>query len=252
MEAMMDDSVKKVATKKSTAKTARAQTSDKRSPIVFSNPFFVQEITICSTPAQGVFADGFERCDTALRSLSVVLPVVLKNESEITSVNGAIEHILDGAFRELREEQARVLKIAEDNGIEIGKLGYTNVVSLPAKISCGKAGQFLQMIREFDKLIESIHATWLVGFIPDDVKAELERKWRKKVMGVVFEIETINKRAFEAAQRNKVAPVVVDADSKSPDVAEPVKDKPRKKSKAVASSVETIPQPVPVELMAAA
>lgn len=249
----MDDSVKKVATKKSAARTARTQSSDKRSPIVFSNPFFVQEITISSTPAQNVFTDGFERCDSALRSLSVVLPVVLKNESEIMSVNGAIEHILNGAFRELREEQARVVKIAEDNGIEIGKLGYTNVVSLPAKISCGKAGQFLQMIREFDKLIETIHATWLVGFIPDDAKAELERKWRKKVMGVVFEIETINKRAFEAAQRNKVAPMVDDGDSKSPDGAEPVKDKPKKKGKAVASSVETIPpQPVPVELMAAA
>lgn len=224
---------KKVTPKKSAAKPKAA---DKRKPLVFSNPFFVQDVKVSSTPAQAVFSDGFERCDAALRSLSVVLPAVLKSESEIMAVNGAIEHILNGAFRELRNEQARITKIADDNGIEIGKLGYTNVVSFEAKISCGKAGQYLQFIRELDKLVESIHATWLIGFIADDAKAALERQWRRKAMSVVSEIETIAKRAFEAAQKNKSAAmadpadkgtdaaekIVAETDSTTPTVDEPV------------------------------
>ncbi len=205
---------KKAAPKKSAVKPKAA---DKRKPLIFSNPFFMQDVKVSSTPAQAVFSEGFERCDTALRSLSVVLPVVLKSESEIMSVNGAVEHILNGAFRELRNEQARITKIAEDNGIEIGKLGYTNVVSFQAKISCGKAGQYLQLIRELDKLVESIHATWLIGFIADDAKSALERQWRRKAMSVVIEIETIAKRAFEAAQKSKSAAVVVDPADKSTD-----------------------------------
>lgn len=198
----------------------------------FSNPYLSQEISINSSPAQAVFGDGFDRCDAALRSLSVVLPAVLKNDKEIMAVNGAIEHLLSNAFSELHTEQSRVQKIAEDNGLEIGKVNYTNVVAYQAKITCNKSGQFLQLIRDLDKLIESIHSTWLVGFINDEAKAALERQWRRKTLSVVAEIEAIAKRAFAAAQKLK------QSTDKLKDGTEPVGDstevpskKPRKSKK---------------------
>jgi hypothetical protein len=114
-----------------------------------------------------------------------------------------VEHILTKVFSDLRAEHARITKIADDNGLELEKLSYTRVVAYPAKITCNKAGQYLQLVRELDKLIETIHATWLVGFIADDAKAALERQWRRKVLSVVSEIEGITKRAFGAAQKSK-------------------------------------------------
>lgn len=198
----------------------------------FSNPYLNQEIRINSSPAQAVFADGFDRCDAALRSLSVVLPAVLRNEHEIAAVNGAVEHLLNNALSDLHTEQSRVQKIAEDNGLEIGKVNYTNVVAYQAKITCNKSGQYLQLIRDLDKLIESIHSTWLVGFINDEARAALERQWRRKILSVVAEIEAIAKRAFAAAQKLKLDT------GKLKDGAEPIGDseeaptrKPRKSKK---------------------
>jgi len=34
----------------------------------FSNPFLTQEVKIHSSPAQAVFENGYEKCDSALRS----------------------------------------------------------------------------------------------------------------------------------------------------------------------------------------
>lgn len=167
----------------------------------FSNPFLTQEVKIHSSPAQAVFENGYEKCDSALRSLSVVLPAVLKSENEVMTVNGAVDHLINNAFANLRNESARLKKIAEDNGIEIGRVNYTNVTAYQAKITCNKSGQYLQMIRELDRLMELVHSTWLAGFIADDAKGALERQWRRKTLGVSAEISAILARAFSAAQK---------------------------------------------------
>lgn len=169
----------------------------------FSNPFLTQEVKIHSSPAQAVFENGYEKCDSALRSLSVVLPAVLKSDNEVMTVNGAVDHLINNAFVNLRNESARLKKIAEDNGIEIGRVNYTNVTTYQAKITCNKSGQYLQMIRELDKLMELVHSTWLAGFIADDAKGALERQWRRKTLGVSAEITAILARAFSAAQKLK-------------------------------------------------
>lgn len=175
----------------------------KRKSDEFSNPFLTQEVKIHSSPAQAVFENGYEKCDSALRSLSVVLPAVLKSDNEVMAVNGAVDHLINNAFVNLRNESARLKKIAEDNGIEIGRVNYTNVTAYQAKITCNKSGQYLQMIRELDRLMELVHSTWLAGFIADDAKGALERQWRRKTLGVSAEITAILARAFSAAQRIK-------------------------------------------------
>ncbi|RFC33902.1 MAG: hypothetical protein DID90_2727554935 [Candidatus Nitrotoga sp. LAW] len=169
----------------------------------FSNPFLTQEVKIHSSPAQAVFENGYDKCDSALHSLSVVLPAVLKSDNEIMTVNGAVDHLINNAFANLRNESARLKKIAEDNGIEIGRVNYTNITTYQAKITCNKSGQYLQMIRELDRLMELVHSTWLAGFIADDAKGALERQWRRKTLGVSAEISAILARAFSAAQKLK-------------------------------------------------
>ncbi len=208
----------------------------------FSNPFLTQEVKIHSSPAQAVFENGFEKCDSALRSLSVVLPAVLKSDNEIMTVNGAVDHLINNAFVNLRNESARLKKIAEDNGIEIGRVNYTNITTYQAKITCNKSGQYLQMIRELDRLMELVHSTWLAGFIADDVKGALERQWRRKTLGVSAEITAILARAFSAAQKLKhdvqVEPVQAAADSPAVEVAEISKKKTRKTKTLTPDSTE--------------
>jgi len=208
----------------------------------FSNPFLTQDVKIHSSPAQAVFENGYEKCDSALRSLSVVLPAVLKSDNEIMTVNGAVDHLINNAFANLRNESARLKKIAEDNGIEIGRVNYTNVTTYQAKITCNKSGQYLQMIRELDRLMELVHSTWLAGFIADDAKGALERQWRRKTLGVSAEITAILARAFSAAQKLKhdVQAESGQAVTESPaiEVAETPKKKTRKTKTQTPDSTE--------------
>ncbi len=222
-----------------TVKVAPKRKSDE-----FSNPFLTQEVKIHSSPAQAVFENGYEKCDSALHSLSVVLPAVLKNDNEIMTVNGAVDHLINNAFANLRNESARLKKIAEDNGIEIGRVNYTNVTTYQAKITCNKSGQYLQMIRELDRLMELVHSTWIAGFIADDAKGALERQWRRKTLGVSAEISAILTRAFSAAQKLKQDAQVesdqAETDSPADEAVETPKKKSRKTKTRASDSAEAI------------
>lgn len=216
----------------------------------FSNPYLIQKIRINSTPAQLVFVNGFERCDTALRSLSVVLPALQKDALAIKAVNDAVAQLFATALQEIRVEQARVQKIAEDNGMGSDPLNYTNSAEYPARISGSKSGLYIQLVRELDKLIGQIHSLWLVGFMADDAMNAAERHWRRKTLSVAMEIEKMETRAFNAAFKQKNVIRIIDESAPAVDasiashndggdsdavtdtvVSEPVK-KPRKKQEA--------------------
>jgi hypothetical protein len=147
------------------------------------------------------------------------------------TVNGAVDHLINNAFANLRNESARLKKVAEDNGIEIGRVNYTNVTAYQAKITCNKSGQYLQMIRELDRLMELVHSTWLAGFIADDAKGALERQWRRKTLGVSAEITAILARAFSAAQRIKHDAQAESEQAATESPAEEVVETPRKKTR---------------------
>ncbi len=185
----------KVAGKK-TEKKADTQAAKRK--IEFSNPYIQKTVALNTTPAQLAFDTAFDECAVAMRNLSAVLPTIVKNQSDMMAVNGAVDHLINNALAELRKESAQLKKIADDNGIELGKLSYSNAVSVDAKLTCHRAGQYLQIITELDGLICLVHSAWFAGFIADDVKSSMERKWRRKAIGVAAEIKSITNRAFKA------------------------------------------------------
>ncbi|MHB1117840.1 hypothetical protein [Sideroxydans sp.] len=189
----------KVAEKK-VAKKAESQAAKRK--IQFSNPFMLRTLSLNTTPAQLAFDTAFDECAVSLRQLSTVLPAIVKNQSDMMAVKGAVDHLINNALAELRKEAAQIKKIAEDNGIEMGRLKYTSVNQKSAKLTCNKAGQYLQLIIELDELICLVHSAWFAGFIADDVKSSMERKWRRKVISVSAEIGSITNRAFKAHNKS--------------------------------------------------
>jgi len=176
----------------------------------FSNPYLLKAVALSTTPAQLVYETAFDECAVSMRNLSSVLPTLIKNHSDMMAVNGAVEHLINNAMADLRKESARIKKIADDNGIQMGRLHYSNVVQAQAKLTCNKAGQYLQIIVELDDLICLVHSAWIAGFIADDAKSGLERQWRRKAVGVAAEIKNITNRAFRAHEK-KAEPEVDDA-----------------------------------------
>lgn len=184
---------------KSEAKTTKTAIKRKTD---FSNPYVLKQVKLNTTPAQMVYDFTFDECAGALRNLSSVLPTLVKNQNEMTTVNNAVDHLIGNVTADLHKESARIQKIADDNGIEMGKLHYTSVQEVQAKLTCNKAGQFLAVISELDALICLVHSAWFAGFIADDVKSSLERQWRRKAVGAAAEIKNITNRAFRANQKN--------------------------------------------------
>ncbi|MEQ1527344.1 MAG: hypothetical protein ABL911_11450 [Gallionella sp.] len=219
---------------KGDVKTTKAATKRKTD---FSNPYVLKLVKLSTTPAQMVYEITFDECSGALRNLSSVLPTLVKNQTEMMTVNGVVDHLINTQLSDLRKESARIKKIAEDNGIEIGKLHYTSVQEVQAKLTCNKAGQFLTVISELDDLICLVHSAWFAGFIADDVKSSLERQWRRKAVGVAAEIKNITNRAFRANSKNS------DPDDTQTDTADKVvasdttTDKP-KRAKSKSNTIE--------------
>lgn len=213
--------------------------------VEFSNPYVLKAVTLSTTPAQLVFDTAFDECAVSMRNLSSVLPTLVKNPSEMMAVNGAVDHSINNALAELRKEAAQIRKIADDNGIEIGKLNYTNTTQVSAKLTCHKAGQYLQIITELDDLISLVHSAWFAGFIPDDAKSSMERKWRRKAIGVAAEIKNITNRAFKAHNNKHIESESDDAallgeNSEGSGDPATAAEKPKRTKKAAAKPAEAV------------
>ncbi len=182
--------------------TKKAEKQPVKRKVEFSNPYVLKTVSLNTTPAQLVYEAAFDECAVSMRNLSSVLPALIKDQSDMMAVNGSVEHLLNKAMADLRGESARIKKIADDNGIEMGKLNYTNALQVQARLTCNKAAQYLQIIVELDELICLVHSAWFAGFIADDAKSGLERQWRRKAIGVAAEIRSITNRAFRAHAKN--------------------------------------------------
>ncbi|OIO77131.1 MAG: hypothetical protein AUJ88_06265 [Gallionellaceae bacterium CG1_02_56_997] len=239
----------------------KADNAPARRKIDFSNPFIVKQVTLNTTPALMAYETAFDACAMSLRNLSTIVPSITKNQSDMMAVNGAVEHLLNNAFANIRKESARIKKIADDNGIEMGKLSYTNAKSADAKLTCAKAGQYLQLIVELDELICLVHSAWFAGFIADDAKSSLERLWRRKTIGIASEVKSITNRAFKAAKQTESEANKADLDADNdllgdnPDepATETAPAKPKaKRAKSKAAAEETPATTLPTEAEALA
>lgn len=197
-----------------------------KTKIVHSIPYYERTVVLNTTPAQLAFESAYRPCAKALQGLSSILPNMVSNKNELDAVYEAVENKLKEGLSEIREEANRIKKIAEDNGIELGKLKYTNSVSVNADLSSPRIDRYLQIIIELDELITLIHTAWFAGFIADDVKSALERRWRRKVISVAAEIKNISNRAFKAyTQKTKQNPSESDSKgTKESDTKEDIKE----------------------------
>lgn len=220
----------KVATKKVEKQPVKRK-------VEFSNPYILKTVSLNTTHAQLVYEVAFDECAVSMRNLSSVLPTLIKDQSDMMAVNGSVEHLLNKAMADLRAESARIKKIADDNGIEMGKLNYTNALQVQARLTCNKAGQYLQIIVELDELICLVHSAWFAGFIADDAKSGLERQWRRKAVSVAAEIRSITNRAFRANAKNTVAEAdeTLRSEVSEEKAGEAVAVKPKRTKKAAAT-----------------
>ena len=165
-------------------------------PIPYSLPSFARAVTLNTVPAQIAYEGKFYLFASRARSVAEYVPIAVQHKEDVAFVDGLVDKMVGGVQDEIRVETARIKKIAEDNGIGIERLTYSNPISYSAEITSGKAGVYLQAIRELDELICLVHAAWFAGFVSSDEKVALEEKWRLELERVADKTKAIAERAF--------------------------------------------------------
>jgi hypothetical protein len=188
-----------VATKNTAARSKEKSRGQDKSK---SHPYFTHKVKLNSFHAQQVFDRGFEMCANAIFSLSVVLRIIGTDE-QAREVEGIVDERLNNAFEDMRSETARLVKLAESNGIEFAGIDYTQPKEVEAKISSPRAVRYVGLIREFDGLVAKLDTLWLSGVIPDGDYSRSIYEWKRRLLRLGGGIRSISSRAMSAARRKE-------------------------------------------------
>lgn len=165
-----------------------------------SHPYFVHRVKLRSLHAQQVFDRGFEIYANAIFSLSVVLRII-GTDQQARDVEGVVDERMNKAFEDLRNEVARLEKLAEANGIEFAGIEYSRPKEVEAKITSPRAVRYLGLIREFDGMVARLDALWLSGVIPDSNYSRSLYEWKRRLLRLAGGIRSISTRAMTAARK---------------------------------------------------
>lgn len=168
-----------------------------------SRPYVVQQIPLQSFHAQQVFRRGFEIYSRSIYSLSVVLRATT-DEEKIRMMEGVIDEKLNNSNEDLRKEIEQLRKVAEDNGITLGKVDYSNPGTVEAKISSHRAARYVNLIREYDSLIASLDALWLSGMIPDRDYSQKIYEWKRRILRIATHVTGVVRQLAAESRKKEV------------------------------------------------
>lgn len=163
-----------------------------------SRPYVVQEIPLQSFHAQQIFRRGFDVYTQSIYSLSVVLRAIA-DENQVREMEGLIDDKLNKAQDDIRNEMARLEKVAENNGITLEKVNYSQPTAVEAKISSHRSARYANIIREFDALIAKLDALWLSGMIPDNEYSRILYEWKRRIIKMASHTSGIVRQAMISA-----------------------------------------------------
>ena len=164
----------------------------------YSKPIFKQSFTINSLQAQRVVNRVFRRTVSALYGIDVILRII-GDENEIDEVEQIISQLIEGCTKAVDNEQARLDKLMESNGIDEIP-GYTDPITFNAKISSPQVGQFVGLVRKLDALMISMDALWLSSVLSNKQRVDGNYAWQQRIIKLARRIIDIEIRARKSAQ----------------------------------------------------
>ena len=168
---------------------------------------------------------------------------IVSDEDKTRELEGVVDERLNKTLADLRNEAARLVKIAEANGIELAGIEDSHPRESDAKITSPRVVQYLLIIREFDGLTAMFDTLWLSGVIPDGDYSRAVYEWKRRLLRLAGGFRALTRRATIAARKRK-APGAFDADTDD-DATTPTdtteKSRPRRPAKQ--ESADT-PQPL--------
>lgn len=174
------------------------QTISVNSP--YSRAIIQRPVEFKSLQAQRVMNRSFEKLKQSFFSLSVILRIISDDESEIEKIDAYIDDQVASVETELANEQARLRKILEDNGIEELAV-YSKPEQLVVELDSPRANKFLRLVTQLDTLMLLIDTAWLCGEFDDKQKKNATFQWQQRLVKLAGRIIALEKRARVAATK---------------------------------------------------
>jgi len=174
-----------------------------------SRPYMSQKLPLQSFHAQQTFKRGFDVYTESIYSLSVVLRA-FADEYQVREMEGLIDEKLSKAQADIRNEIVRLDKIAENNGITLESVSYSQPVIVEAKISSHRSARYANIIREFDNLITKLDAVWLSGLVPDSDYSRVTYEWKRRILRIATHVRGIVRQAMIESRKKAQQENIVD------------------------------------------
>lgn len=167
----------------------------------YSRAIIHRKICLNSLQAQRVMSRSFEKLRQSLFSLSVILPILSKDEDEIEAIDTYITEQFGTVETDLAQAVGQLKKVLEDNGIE-ETAHYSQPETYELVLDTPKTTTFLRLVADLDELMLLIDTAWLLGEFDDKQKKNATFMWQQRLIKLAGRLINIEKRARAAASKS--------------------------------------------------
>jgi hypothetical protein len=171
-----------------------------------SMPFLKSRMTLKTEQAQNIF----ERSSTFWEEAMITLSVTMRNfkpEDQCLHVDAEADRLLDECVKVLDTERKRLMKLAENNGIDLEgelEIEYTKPKSYEFNLSSPRETRFHKMIRDFDAFCIFMDLLWMMKIVPDRERANTFYKLKRSILSTSGRIRNLVYRAQASSQRKGI------------------------------------------------
>lgn len=165
-----------------------------------SQAIFPMTVELRSRHAQRAFKRGYETAARALYALSILLPIYA-GEDKAAQVGEHADAMIAEQRKGLVEEIERMTQVAEEHGIDLSAVEYTNAKRFTAEITTPRASQYLGLLREMDRLVSLIDVLWLSGVYDDQQHNNGAYHWQRNLIKLANQLRTLSGQAIAIAQK---------------------------------------------------
>lgn len=167
-----------------------------------SRPYVSQTTALNSVSARKVHDRVYERVDSALYGIGMVLRIA-GNEDDAATVEEVVDNEIVSASQELLLEHTRLRTLADEHGVTL-TIRYTKPATIETKISSPRTVRFLSLVRDLDALIATIDGLWLAGVLDDKQHSQAIYLWQRRLFRVASRLIALAGRAFKAARNRGI------------------------------------------------
>ncbi len=164
-----------------------------------SRPYIKREITLNNYDAQHLYNRDYQRVSDAFFLLNIILPIIGDAEQTDKYASNAVAE-LQRCGDDLDVEIKRMAALANENGLSVDQIDYTNAQQYAVAITSPMDNIFLSLIQQLDDLGGLMSILWIGGVFDQKQYRTGLHQWRRRVQRLGTKVSTHVARAMKAAR----------------------------------------------------